>query len=195
MDEAALAHSLQSTTSPDDALTLLGAECGLPQYFSETAANYRARLSDKWNLWTNAGNETSIRDALYLAVPAQSTIHTIIPAGGHPEWSIPRYPSSAEHWSQFLVVIRLPADFVSDLVTHPPADLRSLLLNQPQLDSIRLCIRKLKPVDWVCREIVVIGPGATAPRYDAEGLEWDAASVEWVDEPAEIIERFPYVIV
>lgn len=64
LEEAFRAAWLAEDTSPDDILPLVGAERNMPQYPSETAAQYRTRLLDAWDAWEKAGTEQALLDQL-----------------------------------------------------------------------------------------------------------------------------------
>ena len=176
LEEAGQAHLLLARTSPDDALQSLADERLLPRYAGETADAHRDRLFDAWRTWSEAGSPGAIVRQLNLAGFSQAIVREFILAGGHPARDIPNYPSTDEYWSQFNVFIYLDASRGTGAVASPSASdqTASLLISQEQLDTIRLIVRKFKDSDWICREIVILGPH-TGHRYGDPVLQWGSA--------------------
>lgn len=157
---------------PDDALVPIGNERLLPRYPNETNDGYRARLADAWNLWGNAGDETGIVDQLAAAGYPNAFVETPITAsitslsGTYLEEGISTWPDSSGYWSQFRVLIPFTVGqgssaaitygdehyFGDGSVYGSSGD----LVDFEDLATMRLIIQKFKPVDWVCREIVLL---------------------------------------
>lgn len=181
---ASHARNLKSEHSPDSALALLGAECGLPQYAGESNSNYRARLNARWSIWGQCGTPGAITDTLeYIGFDRAFVVESLT-GGGAPDAGIPIYPSTSEHWSQFIVIACVTGSWGTG------ADGWSTLLSQAQLDSVRAAVKRLKPVDWACREIVVTdGP---VVYDDRSVVYWTPPNVEFAADGVSVSERFPY---
>ena len=80
---------------PEDALAYHGTERGLPRYASDTLDSYRARVVDAWGLWSAAGTEVGILQALAYAGVITAQIYE--PA----EWPITGFTD----WWNFWVLI------------------------------------------------------------------------------------------
>ena len=63
----------------------------------------------------------------------------------------------------------------------------------PLSTTIRLIIRKFKPVDWLCRGIVLIFDAfPLGSRWDDEGLTWDQPGLVWgASDTGLLVEHFP----
>jgi len=187
MREACLAQCFKEPVSPDDALDKVANQRSLPRYAGETADAHRARLADAWNTWRFAGDESSIEGQLALAGYGNVEVQTDLLSGGHPELGIPNYPASSAYWSQFNVVIKL----TSALGSFNDGLERSSIVTAEQLATVRLIIRKFKPVDWICREVIFVLTTPTSHRWDEPGLVWDAPGLVWAASADSLVERFP----
>jgi hypothetical protein len=95
------AHMLRQDTSPDDAMARIGNERNIPRVVTETNLEYRARVLNAWELWTEAGTIT-FADNVLAPLGLDPDDVTIF---AHKDWSPD--PDST-HWSRFWVVITNP---------------------------------------------------------------------------------------
>jgi hypothetical protein len=116
--------------SPDDVLSLIGAEVRMPRYPSETAAAYRARLVDAFNRYANAGTPARIN----AEITAAGLNGTVTFQPGHPG---PPPALTLPYWSQFWIS-----------TTHSTA---------AELDLIRAIVAKWKSVQWLFRGFILTG--------------------------------------
>src|SRR5688500_5062436 len=116
---------LLESESPDDVLSLIGAELRLPRYPNETAAAYRARLLVWKAIYDAAGTLTGINAQI---TPAHLT-GTVLFQPGHPG---PNFEPS--YWSQSWIL--------------------TSLLDAPSLELMTSIARKLKSVYWTFRGFV-----------------------------------------
>lgn len=159
--DASQVHMPSTAAWQSDAQLEAGAMRNLAKYQTESDDTYRRRLLDAWNIWLYSGEaeNTIIRQAL-AAEFDNITLDKHLGAGGHPDRDIPTYPDSRHHWSQFNLILTLSASIGNGAVASPSAidQTPSTLISSEQLDTLRYIIKKWKPVDWVCREIIVVGP-------------------------------------
>lgn len=212
MDEAILSRSQDSDTSPDDVLPVLAQESGLPFYQGQTAQSFRQSLDDKWQIWAKAATQGGLADQLkvvdenhdylpfiffplagggdYLLGKPYDPSLTII-SSSYAGTGIPQYPNSYFWPTQFAVVIELSASIGTGASTTPPQELgqtfgsnQGQLISQQQLNDFGVCINKFKPINWVCRELIVtclnfsgsvvwsqLGP-ATTPTSASFANDW-----------------------
>ena len=97
--QALKAPWLRQSTSPDDALGPAGDDAGIERAPGELAAQYRARVLDKWDLWERAATVDFADNALSPFGIAKASTLLI----GHFEWVAD--PDST-HWSRWWVVLR-----------------------------------------------------------------------------------------
>lgn len=82
--------------APEDALTLIGDERGLPRYPGEDLEPYRKRLLAAWEFWRWGGTKKGIEDALAV-LGYQAQAFELFRAGG---------PWALYHWAEFNVILR-----------------------------------------------------------------------------------------
>lgn len=120
--------------SPDDVLSLIGAEVRMPRYPSETAAAYRARLVDAFNRYDTAGTAARIN----AEIAAAGLTGTVTFQPGHPG---PPPALLVPYWSQFWIT-----------TTHS---------SEADLSLLRSIVMKWKSVQWLFRGFILTG--FTAP--------------------------------
>lgn len=178
---------------PPDILGRLATEVGLVVFPRASEQSLRERIEGYWDIVTHYGTLPALESELeyggYGSVSVVSNLvgtTTPIPGAKSPEWGILPYPSSREWWAQFSVVISLTEPLGSGV--------QSNLLTDEDLEVIRDAIWHIKPVDWICREIVLIdGSALTGPRYDT-GEEYDDPALFYADGstlPSTGMERHP----
>lgn len=164
--------------SPEDAVKFIGAENGIIRYAGESDASYRARVQAFWSTVIYYGTNKAIIDFFETAgygTPQiiqglSGTVVDIPPAKSGPV--IPAYPSSKDHWSQFVVLLHLGSALGSGT--------ESDIVSDEQLATMRNFIRQAKPVDWMCREIIItLDPSLSVPKYN-DGHEYDG-SIDYAD--------------
>jgi hypothetical protein len=116
--------------SPDDVLSLIGAEVRMPRYPSETAAAYRARLVDAFNRYANAGTPARIN----AEIAAAGLVGTVTFQPGHPG---PPPALATPYWSQFWITTTSSSD--------------------AELSLIRAIVLKWKSVQWIFRGFILTG--------------------------------------
>ncbi len=142
---------LADPESPDDVLSLVGAERGMPRYPSESAAQYRARLLDAWNAYTLAGSEgTIVQQFEHAGYPDVEIYFDAAALGPNGE--------AAPYWSQFWVYF--PHSSGHPVTTDGPewgsfvygdGTVYGLGVNVSFYQLIHGIVRKWKPSRWVCR--------------------------------------------
>lgn len=160
--------------SPEDALKLIGEENGIIRYAGESSESYRKRVQQFWETVTYFGTERAIADFFEVAgygIPfiiqgLTGTTADIPPYKAGP--TIPAYPSTKQHWSQFNVLLVLNNPLGSGT--------ESDLLSDAQLATMRNFLRHSKPVDWVVREIILsLRPGISDLRFYGDGSKYDGS--------------------
>jgi hypothetical protein len=193
-DEAFFQPCLLMPYSQDDFLPYSAYERSLPRYPSETAASHRARLHDAWRTWAeDAGNPDGLINQLTSCGVVVSNIITYLPPGGDLSRGIPVFPPSTQWWSQFSIIITTGEGSGSQGAIPYPGWTggASTIVSQDLINSAQSIISKFKPVDWVCREIIVTNESEDwywgKPGIDLEeGVGWG----EEVDGLLEV-EHFP----
>lgn len=164
--------------SPEDVVKFIAKENGIVRYSGESDEAYRERVARFWETVPYYGTEKSIVDFINLAGYGEPKIITFLLGsssdiapykGGLP---IPAYPHSRDHYSQFSVSIRLEESIGSGN--------ESDLMSDAQLATVRNMIRVAKPVDWVCREIILFKGESSVYFYD-DGHSYDG-SISYQDE-------------
>lgn len=154
MYDALYFRHVRHPNSPNDVLNELGSEYGVIRAASESDDSFRERINNRWAVLPYYGQESSLINTLADVNYGTATIDSYLigsdsdiapPKAGN---VIPRYPPSGEHPSQFNINLKVS----SVLGTGTESN----LLTDEQLGTIRGYVRQLKPVDWVCREIVII---------------------------------------
>lgn len=203
LSEAVLARSQNQPTSPDDELPELGQECGFNQYPIEQNDAFRVRLTNKWNIAPTMASQIGITDQLQIAgFPTGSVTPTFLfnlPGGGgntgdYLNTGIPYYQPSSVWYSQFCLVMFFAQSVGSG------AEGRSALIDDDQLLTIRLIVAKWKPIDWACREIILIsGSSPVTGSWDSINpsgsylYEWDGSGpqgIDWTASGSVGIERY-----
>lgn len=162
-----------------DALPLLGENFNLPAYPVETPAQHKERMAGAWDLWAYAGDESPIEDQLATLGFTGATVYT------PDEWERP----PLGYWSQFW--LWLPAG--SHPVTGPGVEYGGganygdpgLIygpagITQAELQTLLRVLRRWKPADWICREIIFEVSGAsygTGHTYNEAGLVYGGSAV------------------
>jgi hypothetical protein len=191
LTECWYARNPNATGCPAGVISYLGAEASLPQYASETAANYLARYNDKWNIWAQAGSDQWISQLYWSVLPWANDVELIaldynLGSGGDYVGNVPFIPpwyDDPTYWSQFVVSVQLTAPIGSGALDY------SSLLSPSQLTNFQQIIKKFKSVDYVCREIcVTLLP--TGDNWDV-GQLWDNG-VYW-DGHSAYVEHLPAV--
>lgn len=183
---------VKSPLSPDDVLGELGKECGIPRYSGETAAQHRQRIIDRWATQPRYGTEPGMvlgfNQSGFSSVQIKTQLlgsNLPIPSvSGNPALDIPAYPRSADHYSQFAVLIDLTADEADGPGTE------STLITDERMNAIRQLISFLKPVDWVCRMIILRRTGSGTPVFYDDGTTYDSGA-QWGPLPGTsvVVER------
>lgn len=127
-----------------DALAYLGEELNLPRYATETNTQYQARLARAWTDYQVAGTEASILGQLAAAgFPGGTLVYleaesfkfrVVYPYGTH--WVTSRGPLFGSGWH------------FGDGTYFGASP-----MTKAQIVTMRACIRKWKPADWVCTEV------------------------------------------
>ena len=137
---------LEESTSPNDALPLVGSERRMPRYPTELVANYRSRLWQAWIAYEAGGSRLAIESQL-AAAGFPGTVHT-----GALGWT----------WSEFWVHFAPGAHTVTS--QGPLIDgswtvgdgtiLGPEGITQSETHSLRALVKKWKHSQWVCRRLV-----------------------------------------
>ena len=145
-----------------DSLPHIARNFNLPAYPIETAAQHVTRMTGAWELWQNAGHDSSIESQLAtLGVPG--TVY------GPSEWS-----RGGGYWSRFWLLFAegdhpvtgqgpicgSAGNAGSGLTCGPVGLSRELAL------TIRRIVGEWKPVDWICDSIIFVISG---PICGADG--------------------------
>lgn len=159
--------------SPDDILKFISVENGILKYAGEPNDSWRQRIEQFWDVTPGFGTDSTLIQLLnqtgwFSSIEVYPFL-TGAPSGVQapydtPRMDIPPYPSSHVWWSQFSVVLTLNSIL--------GAGIESALIKDEQLATLRNFIQYYKPVDWVCREIILTyegTPGSVA-RYDTGEL-------------------------
>ena len=99
MSQAVKAHLLDQSTSPVDALPLIGLERRMPRYPGETNDSHRARLLDAWNAYVQGGTAAAITGQL-----ATYGLDDVEIVSQHDGWVFEN-PKDTSQWSRFAVII------------------------------------------------------------------------------------------
>lgn len=139
-----------------DAPRHLGNERSMPQYATETWAQFVARLDDAWPTWEEAGDESAITRQLDLA--------------GFPGAEIFRWTQDGS-WSEFAVffpqgthpVTAQGREYGEPGLTYgePGLVYGPLGINGQQVTTIKKLILHWKPARWKCRYVIWEISGAT----------------------------------
>jgi hypothetical protein len=158
--QAVLCRFIQ--TAPEDALSLIGDERGLPRNPGESTAAFRTRLLAAWSMWTMAGTKAGIVSALnYLGFLNVSIYENA-------DWTIAPGPgySLGDEWWRFWVVIRQPHGFgppawrIGDGSLVGAPGLRVGFMYAPVTHpTIRPTIERWKPAHAMLMQIVVVLSG------------------------------------
>lgn len=173
---------IETPYSPSDILRYIADENGIPPVTPENEESYRDRIWNWWEAVRFYGTHTAIEHILTYALPGSNNkVIQWIPAVHEPivhptRPTIPAYPSSSKHWSQFIVVINTN--------TIHGTGVESNIVSDKQLQNIRGYISLMKPVDWVCREIVIVYNPLDVPIYNKlpDPHVYDEVGLEWQDE-------------
>jgi len=179
--DAFILKNLKYNTNADEAI--LGHEgrtSGFLRYFAETNDTYKGRILTKWSAIQDYGTETGLLTELTAANYPNSFIDfdlagtdiAVSGVKGGPENDIPPYPPTSEHLSQFNLNI-----IVTGSAPNGTGSL-SNLLNDEELSDIRVIVKKLKPTQWVCREIVLVAGSETF--WGQDGLDWNDPNFFWL---------------
>jgi hypothetical protein len=176
--DAFVFRQINEPGSPDDVLQELGSETGMPRFFGESADQHRERLKNRWETLPFYGQEGSLIASLEQSGFGDVTIFTDIPGTdvavpairGGSAYDIQPYPPSSQWPSQFIVRCKLTADNI-DAGTY------SDMLSDKRLQTLRMLIRLIKPVDWVCREIILTYDTGSTNHFD-DGHTFDG-SIDW----------------
>jgi hypothetical protein len=198
--EAGAVGVFKSNVCPLDVLAHVGNERMLVKYPNETSAAYKARLANAWNIWLSSGSPSAMVDQLSSAGFPNCMIQRDFSANaGDTERGCDAFPSSADYWSSFVLVVPR-AGYYDELDTaryfdeSPPWTFDgfpvvywgngSSIVNRETMYVIKSIVKKWKPVDFICRAIVILPPVVTAtylsdPAYltDSESL-WSSTGVE-----------------
>lgn len=182
-NNALMARHVSHEESPDDILNYIGSESGMIKYFSESNADFRTRILNKWNTLPTYGTEQCLTSSLYVigyqnfvSVSLDfNTLGTDVTIGAaNPGGStiIPYLPSSQNHY-QFNVIIEVSQ------VNSPAGNIESRMIPDAQLTSIRSHIDLLKPADFYCPEIVLLhyGSGSDSYPFWNRGETWEGGAV------------------
>lgn len=156
-EDALLLPDIDHPNSPSDVLKYIATENGILRYAGETETSWRTRISNFWEYTPSFGTSEGLKTLLELFGIGTVTIHNRIPGTTEnipaPKLNdryIPAYPGSNEHWSEFIVVFKCAKR--TSGTNHNESDIVSDIV----LTTIRNFIQFYKPVDWICREIVLI---------------------------------------
>lgn len=154
--------------SPIDAPGVIGPECTIPRYSGESISQYTQRVEAKWQQWETLGSEESLLREMAYAGFNDVYIEHDVPGDI-------RNPASPGYRSQFIIVIN---------ISSPSPGTESRLVTDEQLATIRLLVARAKPVQYVCRDIVIVyDPTTTGIAYDGtEDWEDLPGTDEYVDE-------------
>lgn len=189
LTDALMARLLKTDNSPDDILEELAGEFGQLRYAGEDDGSFRQRIIDFWNTVPSYGHESALKNVLETAgFGSKVTVNALITG---PETdiksiksrkTIQQYPDQANYWSEFLVTIQLPEIRGSGSESN--------LVTDKQLETVRSFIELIKPVDWVCREIIMIHNPDEVPIYDGSQNYGDS-NFEWAVSPDDL-KNFKY---
>lgn len=164
--------------SPNDYLQTAGKQNGIIRFLGDDDRAFRERLKRKWETIPNYGQEEPLKEAIKINLDPDGTkgitvnILFGLPANGTPidppfpgGEQIDTYPNSNDYKSQFIVSIRT----TQNLAPEGQEQTLSNVVSDLQLRTIREIIRLTKPVQWVCREIILY----SLLSYDTPGVFYD----------------------
>lgn len=129
-----------------DALRPLGEERSMPQYATETWAQFKARLGNAWDSWEFAGDENTIARQLELA--------------GFPGAEVYRWRADSV-WSEFYVffpqgthTVTAAAPLIGSFTVGDGTIIGPVGVTPAELDTIGQIILQWKPARWRCRWVV-----------------------------------------
>lgn len=163
---------INSRKPPEDWLAFLGNERLLPRYPKETSLQYRQRILDAWNIWPFAGDENTIEQQ--LETMGFTEVQVLDAA------EVPLLPPVG-YWSQFWVYIAGGHSITGSGPTYGSFNWGDGTrygpygLNADEYAAVRGIIRKFKPTEWICREIVWQIEGwayGTGHTWGEAGLVW-----------------------
>jgi hypothetical protein len=190
MLDALLFRQNKSGNCPTDVLGEIGAEYGVIRAANETDADFKTRIDNRWTILPYYGQESALASTIEDVGYGEVIISTYLmgtdydipaPYTGQP---IPAYPPSSEYPSQFTVMIQV----TESIAIEDQGE--SALMTDAQLNTVRAFIKQMKPVDWICREIVLIAPfnPISDAFYDLPLMEdgvninaWDVTPITWRD--------------
>lgn len=200
--DAGLTMNWSNDETPEGVTVPVGTERNFPRYPDESIGEWRTRLKDAWSRWRNSGTHTGILDELTSAGFPNAMIQRSFGAWpGNLDNGVSAISSTADYWSQFIVVIpiRSPTSETLYSPTWSEAesegytwdggglfwDAASNLISFAQITTIKSIIKLFKPADWICTAIVFLPP-TTVPTYlssssyltDSESL-WSDRGVEF----------------
>jgi hypothetical protein len=163
-NQAVKARFFDSDTFPPSALSYLGAGRSMPRYPLDTDATYTARLRDAWNIWPQAGTKYGI-EAQLAALGLTATVKDRSSVG----WN---WDNDTDNWSRFWVVI----------TGHPWASWEwgdgtlwgdgktwGSDATVDEVKSVRALVRKWKPAQVVCTNIIVVMDAITWAAEQPDG--------------------------
>lgn len=150
------ANWLLEPTSPDDVLPKIAKERRLPRYPAEDPSQHRSRLHGAWTTWVDAGSDhnmvTQFAAAGWPGVLIWDNTEIY-------QWEDPH---NTDDVSRFWVILPPGShSFVSDgnwndAGTWNDGGLWNSNATTEQIQTMRAIIRKFKPVDWRCQNIVAV---------------------------------------
>ena len=174
-------QSVGHPNSPPDYLEFLNRQDGIVKFLGESQNGFRNRVLSKWKTLPFYSEASAIINSIEQTLSADSDIVQVnllfdlpaVPAPVPPPkaggFDIPAYPASTSHLSQFVVFVNLNKN-ISDGNIQTLSD----VVSDAQLDGVRELVAVTKPVQWICREIVLF----SVLSYDQPGIFYDQTDPE-----------------
>lgn len=195
--ESLMAPWLHESTSPDDALPLIGSGRNMPQYPSETAAQYRTRLEAAWTSWIQAGNEAAM--LAQLAAIGCSNIEFKKPTAALGTWdwdsALPSWQQGGggvAYWSRFYLVIKThpwtTSGTIGDGSLIGDGSMIGLSATAAEIATLKAIVDKWKPAHVTCPWIIVVtnlAGWATSGVPNGTWYDWRNRSLDarYIDGP------------
>jgi hypothetical protein len=164
--EAGAAGSVDAPSFPNDALALVGSERNIERYPAETDSQYKLRVKNAWDSWSQAGTMRLVAELDYLGFEAT------IKENHTSSWD---WDGDADNWSRIWVVITGHDWGVSNWGEGTiGTGVWGCDASQHEAATLLRLIRKWKPGHIVPITIVVMDAGTWASNQP-DGT-WDDAS-------------------
>lgn len=187
MVRALKAPWLRQSTSPPDALPLVGSERSMPRYDANDDDTYRARLLDAWNTWLFAGTVEGTGDQGMVGQYAAAGWLNVVIRNNF-QWDFEN-PKDTADWSRFVVVLEQPNGLTTWTYgsgiaygSEPDSPTYGSTATQGQITEVKSIARKWKTHHEINPYILVILSGeyygdpdlvyGGAAVYGGESIKW-----------------------